>query len=442
MRTFRTLTLAAALLAGSGRLAAAAQEQTAWDLDRCIRYALEHSNEIRTRENEVKGAEIQINTAKMSRMPDLSASVGGNAYFGRGPGRDGSYIDNSQLSASFGVSTSMPVYQGLRIRHEIDKAKLDFESATHNLALARENIALNVTSYFLQVLYAEEMLKVAENQLSLSTELLQKATEQYRSGKSSRSEVIQNEAETAADRASLTKSRNDLMLALLDLRMVMNLPDSVALDVEGGYEGIPEQRLLPEVGEIFDAACRTHPSILAARSGLGSSEAALKSAQSQYQPSVYLSAGYGNSLYRNLTDPTMNTSLVHQLSLNGNEYIGLSLSIPIYSRNSIRNSVRISALNVENSSIALDETVKQLRKEIEQAYWGAVAAYETMTANGKSLESARLVLDQEIIRMESGKSNPYAYSEAKTKWENAQAVLTHSKYDYLLKLRILEFYMQ
>lgn len=435
------LTSAAAALLGIGT-AGAQSDSTLWNLDKCISYALEHNNEILTRTNDVESSEIQLNSAKMSRMPDLSASLGGSAYFGRSPSRDGSYIDNSQLSGSFGLSTSIAVYQGLRIKHETDKARLDLEAATHNLDLARENIAISITSYYLQVLYAREMLNTSENQLFLSSELYVKAEKQYESGKISRSEVVKNEAEVASDKASMVKSRNDYMLALLDLRQAMNLPDSISLELEPATEGLPEYRLLPDVNEICEKALASHPSVKAAEAALLSSEASLKSAKSQYQPSLYMNAGYGNSVYNNLTDKSLNSDIGSQLARNGNEYVGLSLSIPIYSRNSTRNSVKISRINVENSEYNLDETKKKLKKEIETAYWSATAAYQTMLANEKSLISAELVLENEIASMESGKSDAYSYSEAKIRWENAQSVLTHSKYDYLLKLRILEFYMK
>lgn len=437
-KTILTLCTALALYCGT---AAAQGDSTIWDLDRCIRYALEHSNEILTKTNEVEGAEIRFNSAKMSRMPELSASIGGNAYFGRSPSRDGSYIDNSQLSASFGISTSIALYQGLRIKHETDAARVDLEAATHNLSLARESIALSITSCYLQALYAMETMTTSQNQLSLSRNMLTRAQSQYESGKVSKSEVTRNEAEVASDKASAVKSRNDYMLAMLDLRQTMNLPDSVSLEISQPTEEIPQYRILPDVNEICAEAMMCHPSVKAAEASLLSNKAALKSAKSQYQPSMYMNAGYGNSIYNNLTDKSLNSDIGSQLTRNGNEYVGISLSIPIYSRNATRNAVKLSTLNVENSEYTLDETKKKLRKEIETAYWGAIAAYETMLANEKSLASAKLVLDNEIVSMESGKSDAYSYAEAKIRWENAQAAFTHSKYDYLLKLRILDFYI-
>ena len=229
----------------------AAQER--WTLEMCIEYALEHNNELKQQQLQVESGKIGINTAKMSRLPDLSASLGGNVYFGRGPSRDGTYIDNSQLSGSFGVSTSLPVFQGLKIKHETDRSKLDFEAATHQLDLVKENISLQITSYFLQVLYTRELMKIAETTLKLSESQLELARGRYESGKASLSDVIDNESVVASDKASLTQSRNNFILAGLDLRQAMNLPDSVSFEpyLEMEAEGLPEYRLLPTLEEIY-----------------------------------------------------------------------------------------------------------------------------------------------------------------------------------------------
>ena len=418
-----------------------AREQ--WTLDRCIGYALEHSNEVRQQQLQVESGEININTARMSRLPDLSASLGGNIYFGRGPSRDGTYIDNSQISGSFGVSTSIPVFQGLRIKHEIDRSKLDFEAATSQLELVRENISLQITSFFLQALYTRELVKISESQLELSTSQLELARGRYESGKSSHSDVIDNESVVASDQASLTQSKNNYILALLDLRQAMNLPDSVAFEpyVELEKDELPEYRLLPSLEEVYEASLLLHPSIKVAQLNLESSHAALKGAKSSYYPSLHFTAGYGNSAFSNLTDRSLNSSFWTQLSNNGNEYVGLSLSIPIFSRNAVRNNVKLSELNVRNYEIALNESQKALKKEIEQAYWGAMTAYDAMVAAKKALDAARLAFENELVKYQAGKSGVYDYSNAKANLDKAEATLSHSKYDYILKYRILKFYM-
>lgn len=419
-----------------------AQDTEGWTLDKCVDYALEHNTDIATGQIDVESGKISLNTARMSRLPDLSASLGSNVYFGRSPSRDASYIDNSQISGSLGVSLSVPVYQGMRIKHEIDKAKIDFEAATQNLALARKNISLNIASLFLQAMYDKEMVSIAKSQLELSTSQLEQSEGQYESGRVPLNEVVRNESLVAADEATLTQNENSYALSLLDLRQAMNLPDSVFLSPVMDIRDIPRIEEIPALSQIYDQSVRLHPSIKYAEASLQSSMIALKTAKSAYQPSVHFSAGYGNSVYSNLTDPTMNTSgFWEQLRNNGNEYIGLSISIPIFSGNSVRNNIKLSRLNVSRQELLLSEAQKSLKKEIEQAYYGAMAAYSTLNSAQKALEAAQLAFENEKASMESGRSDIYDYANAKAEVEQAQATLARSKYDYILRVKILRFYM-
>ena len=432
--------LAAAVITAA--VPANAQDTEGWTLDKCVDYALEHNTDIATGQIDVESGKISLNTARMSRLPDLSASLGSNVYFGRSPSRDASYIDNSQISGSLGVSLSVPVYQGMRIKHEIDKAKIDFEAATQNLALARKNISLNIASLFLQAMYDKEMVSIAKSQLELSTSQLEQSEGQYESGRVPLNEVVRNESLVAADEATLTQNENSYALSLLDLRQAMNLPDSVFLSPVMDIRDIPRIEEIPALSQIYDQSVRLHPSIKYAEASLQSSMIALKTAKSAYQPSVHFSAGYGNSVYSNLTDPTMNTSgFWEQLRNNGNEYIGLSISIPIFSGNSVRNNVKLSRLNASRQELLLSEAQKSLKKEIEQAYYGAMAAYSTLNSAQKALEAAQLAFENEKASMESGRSDIYDYANAKAEVEQAQATLARSKYDYILRVKILRFYM-
>lgn len=432
--------LAAAVITAA--VPANAQDTEGWTLDKCVDYAMEHNTDIATGQIDVESGKISLNTARMSRLPDLSASLGSNVYFGRSPSRDASYIDNSQISGSLGVSLSVPVYQGMRIKHEIDKAKIDFEAATQNLALARKNISLNIASLFLQAMYDKEMVSIAKSQLELSTSQLEQSEGQYESGRVPLNEVVRNESLVAADEATLTQNENSYALSLLNLRQAMNLPDSVFLSPVMDIRDIPRIEEIPALSQIYDQSVRLHPSIKYAEASLQSSMIALKTAKSAYQPSVHFSAGYGNSVYSNLTDPTMNTSgFWEQLRNNGNEYIGLSISIPIFSGNSVRNNVKLSRLNVSRQELLLSEAQKSLKKEIEQAYYGAMAAYSTLNSAQKALEAAQLSFENEKASMESGRSDIYDYANAKAEVEQAQATLARSKYDYILRVKILRFYM-
>lgn len=440
--------LAAAVVASSGFSAYArengnVQEQETWTLERCIEYALENSTEITKGEIDVEKGRIAVQSAWMQRLPDLSASVGGNTYFGRGPSRDGTYVDNSQFSTSFGVGASVPVFNGMRILHEERRAKIELESAALGLELARNNIEMQITSLYLQLMYSIEMLNVSEYTVSASRSEAERNRVKMEQGKISKSVYVESQSILARDEASVIRNRNAVMMSELDLKQAMNLHDAEPLRISASFgEGdLPLMSDLPSLDEICAVSLSSHPSVLIAESNLRSMETSLKVAKSAYYPSLNLSAGYGNSFYRNLTDNTANMPFWDQLKYNGNEYVSLSLNIPVFMRNSVRNNVRTAKLAVESGKVALTETEKTLRKEIEQAYYGACAAFSDMKAAEKAFESAEMSFMNEQAKMDAGASSIYDYAAAKASMDSARAQYSHSKYDYLLKYRILLFYM-
>ena len=411
-----------------------------WTLDECINYALEHNADIAMGELDVESGKIALNSARMARLPYLSASLGGNIYFGRSPSRDATYIDNSQISGSLEIATNIPVYQGFKIKHETDKSKLDFEAATQNLAQARKNISLKITSLFLQVMYDKELVCIAQSQLELSSSQLELYKGQYESGKISRNNVVRSESLVAADRASLIQNENTYALDLLVLKHAMNLPDSVSLLPIMNLCDIPIIEEIPSLNQVFEQSVRLHPAIKYAEASLKSSEFALKSAKSSYHPTVFFSAGYNNSIYSNLTK-RINTSFWNQIKSNGNEYIGLSIYIPVFSRNTIKNNVRLSKLSVKRQEILLFEAQKCLKKEIEQAYYEAISAQSSLISAKKAFEASILNLENEKVNLNLGHSNIYDYANAMAEVKKAQAFLAHSKYDLILRIKILNFYM-
>ena len=142
---------------------------TPWSLDDCIGYALANNIDVQQRALQVEQNEVELSTAKYSRLPDLNASIGGDASFGRVLSSDNTYKDNNQTSGSLNISTSIPVFQGMRINRQVKGGKLDLAAAMQDLERAREDLSINVMTLYLEVLYNKELADVAERQLALST---------------------------------------------------------------------------------------------------------------------------------------------------------------------------------------------------------------------------------------------------------------------------------
>ena len=419
-----------------------AQEQS-WTLQQCIDYAIENNITVQQMRISSENKEINLNTAQNSRLPSVSASLGQSVYFGRGPSRDGTYTDNNQTSTSMGVSANLPLFQGMRIKHEIAGRTADFQASLEDFSRAREDVSLNVTSIYLQVLLNKELVKVAENQVALSSEQVRRSELLVQSGKSPESELFESRAVLAKDEMNLTQNKNTLMLSLLDLRQALNIETDNGFDIKDpniGAETIEDMGGLKNPDAVYDYAVENRPRILAEKLRLQSSEKDLLIAKSARYPSISLSGGYSNSYYYSFVSGYNNKLFFEQLKNNGNEYVGLNINIPIFNRLATRNSIRTAQNNIRIQELAVTEAQQVLKKEIEQSYYNATAAFEKYRSAVKSLEAARLAFRYEEDKADVGRSTIFDYNDAKTRMEKSESDMAQAKYEFIFRQKILNFY--
>lgn len=409
-----------------------------WTLEACIEYAQHNNTEVQQRALQVERSDIDLATARYSRLPDLNASLGGDASFGRALTSDNTYQSNNQTSGSFNVSASMPLFQGMRINHQIAAGKLDLAAAVQDLERIREDVAINVMTLYLQVLYAKEMVAISERQVELSTLQLANSRDLAAAGKQPESAVYESEALLANDRMSLTQSRNDLQLALLDLSQALNRESAAGFDVvTPSLDSVAMEsfRASASADAIYGYAVENRPHIKAEQLRLQSSEHAVDVARSVLYPSLSLSGGYGTGVYS-----ADKTKFWTQMRHNSREYVGLSLGIPIFNRRASRNNIRTAQIAVRNQQLVLTAAEQALRKEIEQAWYNADAAYAKYHAADAALASAEVAFSYEQEKAAAGRSTVYDFSNAKTSMEKAQAEAVQAKYEFIFRSKILDYY--
>ncbi|MDR0981635.1 MAG: TolC family protein [Culturomica sp.] len=417
----------------------------AWTLKQCIEYAVENNIDIRQRILQNRSAEIELNTTRNSRLPNLNANMGQNFYFGRGPGRDGTYQDQTQSSSSLSVNANVSIFSGLNVSNRIKANELNLQATIEDFNKAKEDLALNITSYFLQVIYNKELLAIADEQLELTKKQLADAESLVENGKSPESDLYDARSALARDEAARVETANALKLSLLDLAQLLNFPDIEKFDIEMTTTDtlpVTEYVALVTPDNIYDNYINNRPSIKAAELRLKSSEYDLKVAKSAYYPSLSLGASYSNSYYHTYNPPagTINESLSTQWSRNGSENIGLSLNIPIFNRMSSRNQVRNARISMENSQLALDNVRQQLYKEIQQAYYNAIAAKEKYEAAKKAVDASRIAFIYELRKYTAGRSTSYQFEEAKKRLSQTTAETAQAKYNLIFRTKILDFY--
>ena len=411
----------------------------AWTLEQCIDYAQQHNTTVLTRAVQVDQNDNELTTARYSRLPDLNASVGYNASFGRATGDDNTYKTQTLQTGSFDVSASMPLFQGFRINRTVKGGKLDLAAAVQDLERAREDVAVQVMTLYLQVLYNKELVGIAERQLALSTQQAERSRESVAAGKQPESARYESEALAANDALTLTQARNDLRLALLDLSQALNRDNAAGFDIVRPdldpllHDALDRQ---PEAAEtIYDQAAEQRPHIRAERLRLQSSENAIGIARSQLYPSLSLRGGYGTGIYS-----SMNAGFWPQFRQNSSEFVGVSLSIPIFNRRTVRGNIRTAQLSAQRQQLALLEAEQSLRKQIEQAWYNADAAGAKYRAAETALASAETAFAYEEQKAAAGRSTIFDFNDAKTRMERAAAELAQAKFELVFRRKILDYY--
>ncbi len=409
-----------------------------WTLTDCIDHALKHNLTVRQSEISVQQSEVELSTQKLRMLPSLSASASENFSFGRGLTSDNTYANANTTSTSFSLGGDIPIFSGLDITHGIKTGKLQLQSAVENLAKAKEDISVAVAQAYVEILYNKELLKVAEVQTENDTHLLEAVAAKYEAGKVSEADVSAQKAALAQSQLSETQSRNNYNLSLLTLSQLLELPspdgfEIVEPDVDNAALG-----LLMKPEDIYADAVSVKPAVLSAQTMLDYAEVNVKGAKGAYLPTLSLSGGIGTNFYTSSNLPR--ASFSQQLRNNFSQYVGLSLNIPIFSRMSTRNQVRTAKLNQKNQEIQLEIVKKELYKEIQQAYYNAVASQAKYVSSLESARSAErhFILTEEKYR--NGKASVTDYNDAKSAYLRAASEHLQSKYESVFQTKLLDFY--
>ena len=434
MKIFITATVALLLMPAS----VLAQQQ--WSLRQCIDYAVEHNIQVKQREVSRMQRELDVNTAKNSRLPDLSASASESFSFGRGLTAQNTYSNTNTSSTSFNLSSSVPLFTGYRIPRTLEMQKLNLEAATADLEKAKNDIRMQVAQAYVQILYNMELCDVANRQITIDSMHVHRLMEMMKNGKASGTEVAQQEASLAQSRLTATQADNDYRLSLLALTQLLELPspEGFTISREVNQELWNEIHTLPSPDVIYQEALIIKPEIQAEQSRLASSAKNIDIAKSAKLPSLSLSGGLGTNYYK--TSGLPGDKFFKQLNNNFSQFLGLSLNVPIFNRFETRNNIKNAQLSQYNQQLQLDNVKKNLYKEIQQAYYNAVtseAKYQSSEQAKRSQEEAFRLMS---AKYEYGKANITEFNEAKNNLMKAESDLVRAKYEYLYQNALIDFY--
>ena len=433
MQIRQTITILLLLIGSIAPLSA----QKRYTLMECIETALENNRNIKQQQLNRQQREIAYSQARADLLPSFNASAGQNFVFGRSIGLDNVYQNTNSSQTSFSIGADITLFDGLRMKHNIDARKADMHASEADLEKMQDDIVMSVSTAFLQALLNKELLRIAENQLKTTQADIARRTELVNSGKMARGELLEQEAQQATEELNRVQAESNLRLALLDLAQIMELEAFDDFDITAPpAESLISETPLLASETVYESALINRPIIRSMQYRIESSEKEKLMARSQLYPSLSFGANIGTGYY-NMSGRN-NDSFSSQFRNNMSNSLGFSLRIPIFNKFQVRNNINSAELAIANTRLEMDKTKLELRKQIEQAYYNAVGAKSRWDAAQKSVQASQEAFRFAEEKYESGRANSYELFLAKNNLTRVLGEEAQAKYEYAFRLKILE----
>lgn len=411
-----------------------AQART-WTLEECVAYAVANNLSVAAQEARLQSASLDSIEALDAFLPSVDATGSQSFNFGRGLTAENTYANRNTSSTSWGLGMSLPLFQGTRALRRVELSKLSLKQMLYERNATRDDIALNVISQYLQVLYNTEVVKTATIQRSYSAYEVERQRTLAKAGKIAEADVYDAEAQLAQDDLQLVSAQDDRRIALVNLANLLQLKSIDDMDVAPIDSAMPP---LPGPDQIYDLAMNVNNGILGARQNMLVADKNIQLARAAYYPTLSMNAGLGSSFYTVSGMPR--ETFAQQMRHNMSTYVGFSLRIPIFDAFSARNGIRKAKVQRYSAQIELDRRESELYKTIQLAYYQAKGARERSETADTTLIITERSFEAVREKYNLGRATPVEFEQAKNKLFRTQVSRIQSRYEYMLRHRILEFY--
>lgn len=420
-----------------------------WTLEQCINHAIEHNIMLKEKNLVLEEHGIGVSESRWAFAPSLSASGGYSLSIGRVLDETTyDFVTNETVgSSSASMYGSILLFNGLRNLRQLQYSKIDMEASSLHVEKATEDLKLNVTAYFLEVICALENIRDCEAVVASLREQANHTLEKVTVGKVTCADLLQIQSRLSEAESSLISAEHSYEISRLNLCQLLEIEDYTSF-VPCFDSGDSLEYVLKDYGAILDGAdCL--PEVGLARKDVELARKNIQLARSYYYPSLSLSAGYGSNHSNVRQKVVLNEDgsytyapypFLEQYRDNASAYVSFGLSIPILNGMSARNGVRRAKVQLQRSELALETARKNVRKIILQAAMEAETAWRKYVSSVSYLSSAQEAARQICIKYEAGAATVVEYGTAMSTLVEAQTQHLSAKYEYIFKLKVLEFY--
>lgn len=445
-----------------------------WTLEECVTYAIQNNISIKQSELDSKMALIDKKSAVGRFLPSLNASASHSWNIGLNQDITTGLLQNKTTQfTSAGANVGIDIYRGLQNQNTLRKANLSIVAAKYQLVKMQEDVALNVANAFLQVLFNKENLKVQKEQLRINEKQYARSEELVKAGSIPRGDLLDVKATLALNNQNVITAENSLLISKLSLSHLLQLKDFENFDVVDDTDVKDENNIMAQTpSAIYEKAFEGRTELKIARTNLEIAEKNVAIAKGAFQPTLQGFYSFNSrvaysdrvtGVIPNASNPTSIVGFVEgtnqnvlspnftrvlgnpapffdQFNTNKGQSFGMQLSVPVFNGFSARNNVERSKVSLERSKIAVEQQNLDLQRNVYTAFAdakGALNAYESSVA---ALEARQGAYNYATEKYSVGLMNSFDFNQSQTLLTNAQSEVLRTKYDYIFKIKILEFY--
>ena len=439
--------------------------QKSWTLEECINRAKEENLDIKQVKLSVLSSEQQQLQSKLSLLPSLNG--GGSQGYNYGRTVDpysNEFTTHNVKTNNFSLSSTVTLFSGFQ---NINKVKRDNYAY---MAKVINDISITVATDFLQLLFNKELVIMAEKQLDISSQQEERISKLVKEGQLAKSSLLETRSQVASEQLQLVKAKSQKAIALLNIKQLLEIEANNNFEILVPAISLPNQNKTPSTEEIYKSALEVFPNVKSAEYRLKSSDKSLAISRGGRSPRIMLNgsmgsgysdartritgidslgmmpSGYQLSSGENVLMPILDfnseiTPFNQQLKDNFSQSLSFSLSIPLFNGWMTNSSIANAKIAVMSAQNDLQKTKNQLRKKVEQVRADVIAAEKQFQFAQKSADALQESFTYNEQKFNEGMLNVYDYNDAKNKLIKTQSDLLQAKYDYLFKIKILDFFM-
>lgn len=430
-------------------LSIAAQKN--WSLQECIDHAKENNFDIRNQllQNEIIQEDVSIAIGnylpKVSFLGTQGYNLGNTFNVSTGVGQLESKFNY------FSLSSSINLFNSFNNRYQLEKSKLKEKKANADLSKLRMDLSLNVASKYLQVLFDKEILSVAIQQMNISEQEVDRLNKLFKSGLKPKTDLLEMQSTFANDKKEVLTSENNLSRNLIKLQELLDIQTIDEFDIEEiNIDEFEKSISFLNVNSIYESALKVNPSINSILLTAEINKQDIKISKASQYPRIDFDYSYSTSYYNILGTEDLvfnqesnefeDNGFLIQLDNNRTHYLGFTLSVPIFDRFLKQSNIDKSSIELEITKIKLNNQMKELKNEIYTAFNDVRTAKGTLEASELSLIFQKEAFSIAQNKYKDAFITSYEFLESKSNYIRAQSELIKAKYDYIFKVKILEYY--